>query len=203
MSIGNYSAKYKFPYRDRAIRVRDHIKSGRLPLINSALDFLDTASPKILEDFFSNDRVLIPVPRSSLLQSDSMWPGRVISSELINRGYGGHTANYLQRIKAVRKASLQASADERPMVTEHMESIGINGIITESKVTLIDDIVTQGRTSYACAKKLSEAFPHIKDIKLFTILRTVREPEDHPEFRAISRGYISYNPGTDKTWRHD
>jgi hypothetical protein len=45
------------------------------------------------------------------------------------------------------------------------------GLFVPTKITLVDDVLTRGRTSYAAARRVHEAFPEA-EIRLFAIIRT-------------------------------
>lgn len=46
-----------------------------------------------------------------------------------------------------------------------------------STITLVDDVLTMGRTTYACAQRVHEAFPEA-EIRLFALIRTLGLVDD-------------------------
>jgi hypothetical protein len=92
----------------------------------------------------------------------------------------------------VRKSAF-ATAGERPSVHEHYASfaverapsdpapIGSGAIPGEYgaaglRLTLVDDVVTRGRTLLAAAVRLREAFP-TADVRAFALLRTLHRDD--------------------------
>ena len=70
-------------------------------------------------------------------------------------------------------------------------------LITPTQITLVDDVLTQGRTSYACYQRLREVFPDI-EIRVFAIVKSQSFSRVEDIFQPQS-GYINYNPNTGKT----
>ena len=98
----------------------------------------------------------------------------------------------LRRGYAVRKSALAASG-ERPSVLEHYASLtvdrslrgrvadGPSGFVRERgairlQLTLVDDVVTRGRTLLAAAGRLQEDFP-AAEIRAFALVRTLGRDE--------------------------
>lgn len=75
-----------------------------------------------------------------------------------------------------------------------------NEMLQSDQITLIDDVVTLGRTSYACAQKLHETCPDMK-IKLFALMRTKGLTPDIDVFIEPSVNAITYNKRTGNTTR--
>ena len=98
----------------------------------------------------------------------------------------------LHRGYAVRKSALAASG-ERPSVLEHYASLmvdrslrgrapdGRSGFARERggarlRLTLVDDVITRGRTLLAAAGRLQEEFP-AAEIRAFALVRTLGRNE--------------------------
>jgi predicted amidophosphoribosyltransferase len=88
----------------------------------------------------------------------------------------------LRRRRAVRKSAF-ATAGERPSVLEHYASFAVERTPLDPapsaaglRLTLVDDVVTRGRTLLAAAVRLREAFP-AADVRAFALLRTLRRDE--------------------------
>ena len=186
--------------RIRSRTICGNIKAGREESINQRIDSMIASGEDRLGFFFNPTVTLVPVPRSSPVAGTSIWPALVICRILMERGLCRDVATLIERIIPLRKASLQPNADMRPSVTEHYESMGVNrSLLPFEQFTLVDDVLTQGRTTYACFKRLQEVYPGI-EVRSFAMARTrsfVTEPIT--EIFTLTYGQISYNPNTDKT----
>ena len=113
----------------------------------------------------------MPVPRSAPLREDALWPSKVIADVLQAAGYGGTVSPLLERITAVRKSSA-APAGECPLIPEHKASLQVRAeLLIPEQITLIDDVLTMGRTTAACAELLQDHYPH-STIRIFAMMRT-------------------------------
>lgn len=152
---------------------------------------------------FFNDRVtLVPVPRSSPLQENALWPSFEIAKALQSHGFGNNIKKYVSRNSAVKKSSMQPGAEERPSVNDHYKSLVIvKDMETPSAITLVDDVLSLGRTLFACALRLWEVYPNA-EIRCFTMLRTRSFVADLDKFVDPSFDWISFNESSGKTTRH-
>ena len=140
---------------------------------------------------FGGRVILVPVPGSSPVQGAD-WVGARLAWCLKHVGLAGEVWPILQRRHAVRKSAF-AAAGERPSVLEHYASFVVErtlcggGPLGQSNVgceppgaslrlTLIDDVITRGRTLLAAAVRLREAFPGA-EIRAFALLRTLASHE--------------------------
>lgn len=58
------------------------------------------------------------------------------------------------------------------MIHEHVESMQVHAdMIKPDQITIVDDVLTMGRTMIACANLLHEAFPDA-EIRAFAMIRT-------------------------------
>lgn len=182
--------------------VLDRVKSGNEEIIGDVIDLIESqkeSSP--VKDFLTPDSLLIPVPRSSLIKSDAVWPSKVIAEEMKKRGYGTVLKPTIERTKPIRKSSNQA-AEDRPTVQEHLETLGIAipSELTDPKtIILIDDVVTLGSVTVACAELLKKIYPD-SDIRLFAIARTRGFKNDSLGFFEPHIGRIRYYK-SGKTYR--
>ena len=140
----------------------------------------------------SLDRViLVPVPGSAPVHG-APWVGERLAWCLKEVGLAADVWPVLRRRRAVRKSAF-APAGERPSVLEHYASfaierarfdrapIGREGLVRETagyplRLTLVDDVITRGRTLLAAAGRLREAFPGA-EIRAFALLRTLARDE--------------------------
>jgi len=125
-----------------------------------------------LSGFFSADDVLVPVPGSEPQSAGGLWAAEHLAAALINEGLGRVAWPGLRRVRAVRKSGT-APPGERPTVDMHYESFRIEDMPTPPhSVMLIDDVITKGRTLFAAAARVHEAFPGAR-IRAFALLRTM------------------------------
>jgi hypothetical protein len=153
--------------------------------------WLETAGHGRFALAFGGRVVLIPVPRSAPGQPGD-WVGERLAWCLKQLGLAAEVWPVLRRRYAVRK-SAYAAAGERPSVLEHYASFAVERSLSggalpssssavcerrgnELRLTLIDDVITRGRTLLAAAGRLREAFPQAQ-IRAFALLRTLGPDE--------------------------
>lgn len=146
------------------------IKAGREDVLRTALPHLQLAPT--LQPFLAADVTLVPVPRSAPLTQGALWPARVIADVLRAGGFGREVLPLVERVTAVPKSATSLAKD-RPLWHAHYASLAARpGLIAPTKITLVDDVLTMGRTTYACAQRLHEAFPQA-ELRIFAIIRTL------------------------------
>ena len=135
--------------------------------------------------------VLVPVPGSAPLQRGE-WVGERLAWCLREVGLAAEVWPVLRRRHAVRKSAF-AAAGERPTVLEHYASFAIRHVLRDSasidpctfggeprwlglQLTLVDDVITRGRTLLAAAGRLHAALPGA-DVRAFALLRTLGPDE--------------------------
>lgn len=134
---------------------------------------------------FGSRVVLVPVPGSAPLQRTD-WVGERVAWCLKELGLAAEVWPILRRQRAVRKSAC-AAVGERPSVLEHYASFAVEHPVgvainqyaravkpAESglQVTLVDDVITRGRTLLAAARRVRETFPEAR-IRAFALLRTL------------------------------
>lgn len=136
---------------------------------------------------FGGRVVLVPVPGSSPAQGAGRT-GERLAWCLREVGLAAEVWPVLRRRYAVRKSAFAATG-ERPSVREHYASFAVERSLcvgalrgqsslvwdpceTRLRLTLIDDVITRGRTLLAAAGRLQEAFPSA-EIRAFALLRTL------------------------------
>jgi len=108
----------------------------------------------------------------------------------------------IERVNPVRKSSFQTNADSRPSVEEHYDSLSVTPVLLEpDQITLIDDVLTLGRTTLACVQRLNETFPKT-EIRIFALVRTQSLIPNIEKIIDPSFGVISYSSATGKTSRN-
>jgi len=135
--------------------------------------------------------LLVPVPGSAPLQR-AEWVGERLAWCLKEVGLAAGVWPVLRRRHAVRKSAF-AAAGERPTVLEHYASFAVERafcgrapaaqtrLVSEPamagvQLTLVDDVITRGRTLLAAAATLREAFPGA-EVRAFAVLRTLGRDE--------------------------
>ena len=152
--------------------------------------------------------VLIPVPGSTPLQRAN-WVGERLAWCLKEVGLATQIWPVLRRQHAVRKSAF-AAAGERPAVLEHYASFAVErfcdrapiGPLTlggESRwsglqLTLVDDVITRGRTVLAAAARVQDAFPGA-EIRAFALLRTLGPDETLHRILDPCEGEIRWASG--------
>jgi len=139
--------------------------------------------------FFGPDTILVPAPKSSLMQPNTLWVPKRIADALVSKGIGKAVSPCLVRTTAVRKAAF-CVAQERPTAVEHYASICVQGGLAEPKeILLIDDIVTRGATLIGAANRLADAFPNT-NIRAFSAMRTISNSYEFKDLYDPCKGTI-------------
>lgn len=134
--------------------------------------------------------VLVPVPGSAPAHG-ALWVGERLAWCLKEVGLAAQVRPVLRRRRAVRKSAF-APAGERPSVLEHYASFAVERSPFDSlnwrggrvwkgngqplRLTLVDDVITRGRTLLAAAGRLRAAFPSA-EIRAFALVRTLAPGE--------------------------
>jgi hypothetical protein len=149
--------------------------------------------PALLAGFFLADDVLVPVPRSAP-KVGGTWAAAELAQALVQQGVGSATWLGLHRIRAVRKSATAAKGC-RPSVARHYDSFQLEPpALRPQSVVLIDDVITKGRTIFAAAARLREAFPDAQ-IRAFALLRTAGPMSDIKTLLEPCRGEIRWLAG--------
>jgi hypothetical protein len=158
---------------------------------------------------FGDHVVLIPVPGSSPVQN-AAWVGERLAWCLKEIGLAAEVWPVLRRRYAVRKSAF-APAGERPSVPEHYASfavarpvlsratVGRYSLTAEPgeprpRLTLVDDVITRGRTLLAAARSVREVFP-AAELGAFALLRTLRPGEALRQVLDPCEGEILWDSG--------
>ena len=152
--------------------------------------------------FFQKDTILVPVPRSSLMQPNSLWVPNRIATALVKRGLGKAVVAHLARKTPVRKAAW-SKPSERPKVKEHFETMSVQGSISEpppDQILLVDDIITRGATLLGAANRLAEVLPTAR-IRAFVGMATISDSSDFVALFKPLIGRVQYRPQTEDTIR--
>jgi hypothetical protein len=153
--------------------------------------------------------VLIPVPGSAPSQRAN-WVGERLACCLKEVGLAADVWPILRRGHAVRKSAF-AAAGERPTVLEHYASfaldedswsrapIGTRSLArehgaSELRLTLVDDVITRGRTLLAAAGRIHAALPGA-EVRAFALLRTLGPDETLQQILDPCEGEVRWISG--------
>ncbi len=153
-------------------------------------DFASTPLGEVL----GPDVTLVPAPRSAPLVEGALWPARKIADELVKHGLGAEVLAVVRRTTPVPKSS-QAARGERPTVARHIASLGLDSVLADPKrITIVDDVVTKGRTLLATASLLAAQFPDA-EMRAFALVRTMGLLPDIEKIVAPTVGVIRGQAG--------
>ena len=199
-TFANYTPRGNSELSAKSRTLCGHIKAGKVGLVESAIPYLKRADAAALAAFLNSQASLVPVPRSAPLADGALWPAKVIAEVLVRKGLGREVLPCIRRAMAVRKSS-SSPAKDRPSVAEHYESLVLDGqLVRPAQITLVDDVLTQGRTIAACALRLHEAYPDA-EIRAFAMIRTQGFVENIEKIVDPAVGVIKYFEGSGKTYR--
>lgn len=188
-SLIDYSPRDQTEDAHKSRAAKGLVKNGNEKFINVALDLLLKRDSNFFNEILNSETTLVPVPRSTpLFDKDTVWPSLVIAKVLVAKRLGKKVLPCLIRSKPVPKSSSRYTSDTRTSVEEHYNSFQVNKeLFSPKNITLVDDIITQGRTMYASAQAIHDAFPDSK-ILAFSLIRTKSrdfEKDFNPSIRYI------------------
>jgi len=148
-------------------------------------------------DFFPEDMILVPMPRSSPIKKGQLWPAYQIAKAMKNEELG-IVVPLIQRLVPIQKSSY-APPNKRPKPADHFNSMGVSQIVDFdcNYVLLVDDIVTRGHTFMGAAWRIKVAYPEA-EIKAFAAMQTISDKNKFKRYFYPSKGTINYwaNSGT-------
>jgi hypothetical protein len=200
----NYHSRGTSAIARNSVQFGGALKNAVSDLLNSVSVVIQGRNP-YFNEFLSPERNLIPVPRSAPLLSGALWPTKILSETLVQNGLGNNVYPIIKRIRPVPKSSSLNNANDRPSIQTHIDSLTIEpllGVQTNAEInfTIVDDILTLGRTTSACAFKLKEFYPN-SDIKIFAVMRTKNlNNDDINTMIEPHKGQLQYNTETGKSW---
>lgn len=202
-SLLNYIPRGNYDQAAQAKQAVGRTKAGDDKAIEYLISLIESRPlANNLKEFIGSGALIVPVPRSSLIKPDSVWPSKLIAEELAKQGYGKEARYAIERHAPIRTSSQQAAAN-RPSIKEHTETLRVvmpPQLGDPKVIILVDDVVSKGSTVLACAEILQKAYPDYT-IKIFTIARTRFESAD--EFNALDPhvGVIRYYPSSGLCYR--
>lgn len=166
------------------------IKAGRIETYRKRVSQIIIDNQEDLEPFLNPEVTLVPVPRSSPIKADALWPSFEICKLLASLNLGT-ISTCLIRKEAIRKSSLGYSSNDRPSIAEQYASMSVKNDVPSKYITLVDDVLTMGRTSLAGASLLSEKFSNA-EVKVFALIRTNGFEADINSILDVKIGTIKY-----------
>lgn len=171
--------------------------------------WLETTGHGHFAPAFGSQVVFVPVPGSAPVQHAD-WVGERLAWCLKLLGLAEVVWPVLRRRYAVRKSAF-AAAGERPSVLEHYASFAVDRSLcggnsardgvavretrrTELRLTLVDDVITRGRTLLAAAGRLRESFPGAQ-IRAFALVRTLGPGETLRQILDPCEGEVRWVSG--------
>ena len=140
---------------------------------------------------FGPDVVLVPVPRCAPCTRADAWVAARLAVALQQTGLAAAVWTGLRRKYAVRKSATAADG-ARPSVWEHYDSLTLEPSLTAAtRLVLIDDVVTKGRTLLAAAMRVRECFPNA-EVRAFALVRTMGLVADVEQLLDPCQGEISW-----------
>jgi len=189
-----YSPRGQTDVSVRSRGVRDRVKAGRPATIDQAVKRIrETLAPSNFESFLGPEVPLVPVPGSSPRVAGGLWVPERICEALVGAGLGSEVAQLLERTEPVPKSAFSLPG-ERPDVDRHISTISAaRELRAFGNITLIDDFVTRGRTFFAAASVLHEAYPEAT-IRAVALVRTMGLVPDIPRILEPCAGRIYLLP---------
>lgn len=170
-TFANYSPRGQSELSKQSKRICGRIKAGDLALIDSFVQFLNSNPTTVLAEFFTAETTLVPIPGSAPVSPGGLWTPKLICERLVYNGRGREILPCLQRTVAVPK-SATAGPGNRPTIQTHYDSMSATiGLFVPTRITLVDDVLTRGRTSFAAARRVKEALPNA-ELRVFAVIRT-------------------------------
>ena len=180
----------------RSRLVKDTIKAGRIEQYKVRISEITSGHDDQLSEFLNQNITLVPAPRSSITRESDLWPALEICKLLQSLGLGT-VAPCLTRKVPIKKSSLFFNADQRPSIAEQFASMAVENYVPTENITLVDDVLTLGRTSIAGASKLAERFPNAT-IRVFALIRTMGVIPEIDDILSVQVGTITYYPASGK-----
>jgi predicted amidophosphoribosyltransferase len=146
--------------------------------------------------YFQDDAILVPIPKSSLMQPNTLWVPERIAAAIVRTGLAKKVLPGLSRIASVPKAATSLAKD-RPNPADHYRTISVQKPLDQpSKIILVDDIITRGSTLLGAANRLADVFPRTP-IYAFAAIRTVSNPNEFKKIYDPCSGTITLRDSGD------
>lgn len=194
----DYSPRGQSKNSLKSRRICDKIKAGNPVILERLIHHLKSLPKDHQLLLLFSDSVLVPIPRSTPLVEGALWPSNILCETLVENGFGKSVHPIIKRNVKVVKSSSRGRANERPTIATHFKSLGAYPTLeTPSKILLVDDVFTLGRTSCACYLKLIKAFPEC-EISVFAPLRTKGLQREIDQIMNPKVSVMKFNQDTGK-----
>ncbi|MCE2505204.1 MAG: hypothetical protein J4F36_01750 [Nitrosopumilaceae archaeon] len=148
-------------------------------------------------DYFNENTLLVPTPKSTKQQKDELWVPQRIVLAMANNGLG-KMRECLSREIALPRSSTSLASD-RPKAKRHYESMKVKELLDAPReIVLVDYVITRGATTLGAVNRLADAFPNAK-IRVFAAMRTISNPDEFSEIIQPCIGTITLL--NENTWR--
>jgi hypothetical protein len=178
--------------------VRYGVKRAEHDVLKSLCDRAAVAAAHPpLSEILWDAGLLVPVPGSALRRAGDLWVPELIAQYLHDNFIGDGVDTLLKRTTAVPRSTGVTRSAGRPTVEQHTLSLEVTRALAPQRITLVDDVITIGRTVFGCAARLHAAFPDV-DIRVFALARTVRHTRLQTEadaFRPVVSTYVCLDDG--------
>jgi len=172
----------------RNLKNDEVLQSGNLMSSTIAQTIRNNLSNYPFSDYFNENTILIPTPKSSLPQKNELWVPQRIALALANNGLG-RIEECLYRSTSLPKSSTSL-ASNRPKAIQHYNSMKVKELLFNPKeIILIDDVITRGATTLGAVNKLIDAFSNAR-IRVFAVMRTISNPDEFSEIIQPCTGTI-------------
>ena len=125
-------------------------------------------------DFFGDDCIAVPIPGHAPRAKNALWVPLEICNALREHGLVGDVDTCLSRSARIQRSST-AGRGNRSDPIDHYNSIDFATLLNfgESRVILVDDIITRGATVLGCAAKIRDSVAGVVEIRGFALERTM------------------------------
>jgi hypothetical protein len=198
-SLFQYSPRGGSRISQQSRDVTGAVKGGRIVQFRNIIQEMIDKNLENIQPFLNQNVTLVPAPRSSLIRDTDLWPALEIARVLASMDLG-NIIPCLTRTRAIKKSASCRGADERPSIQEQYDSMDVANAMPRQNITLVDDVLSLGRTTIAGASRLHDRFPGAT-IRVFGLILTRSFVDDVESIRKFEIGKISYNIGTGKCRR--
>lgn len=175
----------------RSKKICGQIKKANPNQIKSGIDFIKSDYIDEFKDFFGSDVTVVPAPSSSKTKPDFENAPLTICNLLFENELAFEVCDIIERHTTLRKSSHCLPAN-RPSIQEHISTMIVkNDTISTNKITIIDDVLTKGSTTFACANLIKDRFPNA-EVRIFAFMRT-RGTCKYTEVKNPDFGVMKYN----------